>query len=82
MSSLIRSDVGNDALTNNVITFFTVTQIKLFNKQVRNAFYYMLNARKDESHKQITIFEKRRVIKWLTDFFPERLNLQTDKKRS
>ena len=82
MPPSIRSDVGNDAPTNNVVTFSTVTQVEPFNEQVRDAFHHMLDARKDESRERMTASEKRRAIGWLTDSFPERLDPQAGKKRS
>ena len=42
----------------------------------------MLDACKNESRERITISEKERGIRWLTEFIPERLNRVFSKKRS
>lgn len=42
----------------------------------------MLDARKNDSRERTTVSEKHRVIRWLTEVVPERLDPRASKKRS
>ena len=70
------------AAGNKALTSASLAQVKPFNEAVRYAFYLILDARKNKSRERMTASEKKRGIRWLTEFIPKRLNEALSKKRS
>ncbi len=60
----------------------SIAQVNPFNSAARDAFYLMLDSRKDESRERMTAPNKHKYIRWLTEAVPERLGPADSKKRS
>lgn len=58
------------------------TQVEPFNAVARQAFYIMLEGRRDQARERVTASEKLKYIRWLTEIVPERLNATAGKKRA
>ena len=60
----------------------SLAQVEPFNEAARHAFYLMLETRRTDSRERMSVTEKHRAIRWLTEPFPERLQGPASKKRS
>ena len=69
---------GNEAPTSSSLN----TMVEPFNSQARQAFYHMLDSRKDHTRERVTTSQKLKYIKWLTTANPDRLDSVDGKKRA
>ena len=60
----------------------SLTMIEPLNSQARQAFYHMLDSRRDHSRKRVTTSQRLKYIKWLTAPVPERIDTMEGKKRA
>ena len=77
MAQVLSSQADNEALTSS-----SLAHVEPFNSQARQAFYLMLNSRKNQARERITASHKHKYIQWFIESIPERLDTAAEKKRA
>ena len=77
LANALPSQVGNEAPTSS-----SLAQVEPFNFKTRQAFYLMLDSRKELSCERVTPSQKHQYARWLTESIPEQLDGPAGKKRA